>query len=437
MPRSYRVYISSTFEDLTELREVAAKAARSLHLQPYAMQEDSTSTEQKSVDKCREDVKSCDFYIGIIAFRYGHIPEGYEKSITHLEYEAAGEAGIPRLIFLIDDEAPWPRAMMDKNSTQIDAFREFLKKQHQLTMLKDLNEFDFRVTAALSNELKSKAGTPKPKIPPILPYLNNRSIQQQELEAFLCDCESTLHQKPFVGIIHGDEHECHDKFIEKLQDYLVPDFLNLPAHQNSIKEITIHWPHPKLPVLQRLKSLENQLSHSLTGKKVGTIDNIVQALNLYLTPILIHATIQAGQWQKDDPELIERWINYWDMLPDLAVGKKLMIFLCFKYRNIHKMHFWEARRYTRLNQNIRKYVENLNIEKFENISGIALTELRSITYEELDEWITKYAAVYCDAEALRYEIDQHYKQQKMNAICMCLLATKLRECLKMHLKPVV
>jgi len=435
MQGSYRVYISSTFEDLTELREVAAKAVRSINLQTYAMQEDCTSTEQRSVDKCREDVKECHFYIGIIAFRYGYIPKGYKKSITHLEYDAAGEKSIPRLLFLIDDAVPWPRSMMDKDSTKIDEFRDLIKKQHTITIIKDVNELDYKITAALSNQIKQREGTQSRLIPDIVPYLSNRSIQEQELEALLCDCETTLHQKPLVGIIHGDEHECHDKFIEKLQGYLLPDLLNLPEHQNSIKDIPIRWPAPGLQVQPRFKILKNKLSHSLMGKNYEKDDTIVQALNMFLSPVLIYTTIQAGEWHRDEPQVIERWIDYWNRMPDLVVGKKLTIFLCFKYKNIQNMNFFEARKYNRLNQNLRQYIENLNLAKFKNINGLALTELSSITYEELDEWITKYAAVYCDAEALRYEIDQHYKQQKMNAICMYLLATKLRECLKMHLKP--
>ena len=85
-------------------------------------------------------MKCCGIYIGIVAFRYGYIPDGFEKSITHLEYEAAGESKIPRLLFLIDDVVPWPRSKMDKDSTKIDAFRDLIKKQHTITILKDVKE---------------------------------------------------------------------------------------------------------------------------------------------------------------------------------------------------------------------------------------------------------------------------------------------------------
>ena len=446
MQRSYKVYISSTYEDLKEQRQAAARAVRRRNLQPFAMQEDLTASEIRPVDKCCDDVKGCDIYIGIIAFRYGSIPAGYDKSITQLEYEAAGEAGIERLIFLVGENARWTPSMVDPDRIRINAFRKLVMGPHIVKFLEDVNQLEYEIAEALLEAKKrldnkrAQAREGRGQLPGYLfdnlSYLNNRSKQQEQLEEFLCQCEGTLHQKPIVGIIHGDEHECHDKFIEKLQEEsLLPKLLHLPPDKNSIKEIKIHWPVLSSSAQQRLESLKNKLSQSLLNRRNGTIEEIVQALNFHLTPVLIHSTIQAGTWQKHEQELIDKWIDFWDHLPDLAIGKKLLVFLCFKYKNIEGMGRSEAKKYERLNKDIRDYIENLNLEKYANINGLVLTELCRITYDELDEWITKWAAVYCDAELLRYKIDQYYKRQGMNAICMCLLAQELKELCRQTLKP--
>jgi hypothetical protein len=55
------------------------------------------------------DVSNCDIYIGIFAWRYGHVPgedNPENKSITELEYLAAARAKKPQLIFLLADDAP-------------------------------------------------------------------------------------------------------------------------------------------------------------------------------------------------------------------------------------------------------------------------------------------------------------------------------------------
>lgn len=429
MPESFKVYISSTYKDLKEQREIAARAVRALRHQTVAM-EDYTSTEQKPVDKCCSDVKSCDIYLGIFAFRYGHIPKGYQKSITRLEYEAAGAAGIPRLIFLIDEDAPWPKSMMDKDDSEIYTFRDLLKNEHTLEPLKNISDFNLKVAAALSNAidaLRAKRVIPKPNIPALLPYLNNRSQQKDELAEVLSLCQNDLHRKPLVGIIHGDEHECHDKFLEKLQLDLLPELLNLAPGNDTIERLRLNWPSPRAELLQRINSFKRELSHSLTQRSDSSPEKLVEALNRKRAPLLIYTTLSAGLWQKNEPELIEHWLEFWNTLPERVTGNKLLVFLCISYRNTRGMSWPQAFRYSQVNKRSRDFVEHLNLQKFQQINGLALSELKCIPYEELDAWIMKYAEKYCDPEALRYEIDQFYKQQKQTAICMYQLATRLSE----------
>jgi hypothetical protein len=109
-----KIYISSTYEDLQKEREATAQTLRRLGHQPICM-EDYTATDKRPLDKCLEDVRCCDAYIGLFAWRYGFIPDGCDKSISHLEYEAAGQAGIPRLVFLLHEKASWPVVQMPED----------------------------------------------------------------------------------------------------------------------------------------------------------------------------------------------------------------------------------------------------------------------------------------------------------------------------------
>lgn len=53
-----------------------------------------------------EMVDQADIYIGIYAWRYGHIPEGQDISITEMEFDRAVKRGIPILVFLIHKDHP-------------------------------------------------------------------------------------------------------------------------------------------------------------------------------------------------------------------------------------------------------------------------------------------------------------------------------------------
>ena len=96
-----KIFVSSTFKDLEECREKVSFALRQMKLEDVAM-EYFVAEDKPPVDKCLEDVESCDLYVGIFAWRYGNIPTGYEMSITELEYRKAVDSGIKCLIFFAE-----------------------------------------------------------------------------------------------------------------------------------------------------------------------------------------------------------------------------------------------------------------------------------------------------------------------------------------------
>lgn len=65
--------------------------------------------DDKPAEYCQARVQSCDVYVGLIGLLYGSpVRDCPEMSYVELEFEAATGAGLPRLVFLLDEEAALP-----------------------------------------------------------------------------------------------------------------------------------------------------------------------------------------------------------------------------------------------------------------------------------------------------------------------------------------
>jgi hypothetical protein len=126
------VFVGSTFVDLQSYRRSVRDALAQLEAIVRGM-EHFGSKPGRPVDECLGVVASCKVYIGIFGMRYGSIPDGYDRSMTHLEYDEAQRSELPSLIYLIDeDNQPLLPKYVETGpgAEKLRAFKEHLKKRH-------------------------------------------------------------------------------------------------------------------------------------------------------------------------------------------------------------------------------------------------------------------------------------------------------------------
>lgn len=145
-----KVYLSSTFTDLGRHRAILERALRKARYD-VVMMEEYVARDQRVALAVQTDVVACDVYIGIFAWRYGHIPKENNPerlSVTEMEYAAAGAKPMPRLTFLLEDNARWPKARKDSDLARISDLRVRLKEQCS-SYFASAAELAFEVLAAL------------------------------------------------------------------------------------------------------------------------------------------------------------------------------------------------------------------------------------------------------------------------------------------------
>ncbi|MHB1001908.1 MAG: DUF4062 domain-containing protein [Armatimonadota bacterium] len=130
MKKKYQVFVSSTFLDLQEERKEVMQALLELNCIPSGMElfpaanEDQWTLIKKVID-------DCDYYIVIIAGRYGSLgPHGL--SYTEMEYRYALDTGKPVIGFYYHDTGKLPQEQCEQEPERrekLDAFLELVRKK--------------------------------------------------------------------------------------------------------------------------------------------------------------------------------------------------------------------------------------------------------------------------------------------------------------------
>ena len=147
------VYVSSTFEDLRDHRARVRQMIRRLGHIDVTM-EYYVAEARRPLERCLADVRSCDVYTGIFAWRYGYTPPGQSRSITELEFREAVRSDKPVLCFLVDDSVPWPDEHVDKGESRhrVESLRAELASSYLCGFFSGPDDLAVQVLTALSRE---------------------------------------------------------------------------------------------------------------------------------------------------------------------------------------------------------------------------------------------------------------------------------------------
>lgn len=157
MEKRYQVFISSTFRDLIDERQAVLKAVLELNHMPAGM-ELFPATDETAWQLIKDVIDGSDYYILIIAGRYGSLDEagiGY----TEKEYDYAVQTKKPVIPFLHQNPDNLPREKTETNDSvweKLKAFRAKVEKKHTCVYWNSSEELKARVIVGLTSTVKRK-----------------------------------------------------------------------------------------------------------------------------------------------------------------------------------------------------------------------------------------------------------------------------------------
>lgn len=131
MSNKYQIFVSSTFIDLKDQRDVIIKSILEMGHIPVGMEMFSAADEEQW-GIIKRQIDQSDYYVVILANRYGSTTDD-GVSYTEKEYDYAKAQGIPTLGFVLERSASWPSQFTDTDAPSVSSlslFKEKVQKKH-------------------------------------------------------------------------------------------------------------------------------------------------------------------------------------------------------------------------------------------------------------------------------------------------------------------
>ncbi len=194
--------ISSTARDLPEHRGGIRDACERAGFEPRMM-EKLPALDADAIEASLRLVDEADIYVGIFAYRYGHVPDGYDISLTEMEYNHAVKRDIPRLIFFIHEDHPVTGRDVETGpgAAKLTALKERIGKERVAGFFKSPGELRGEVIAALTTLAKEfdTAATDGDATAAVVAKLHRKTSIPAPPEPYIAHPYTLLQSRDLVG----------------------------------------------------------------------------------------------------------------------------------------------------------------------------------------------------------------------------------------------
>lgn len=253
--------------------------------------------------------------------------------------------------------------------------------------------------------IDQKSWSAKPVFPVLLPYLPDRTDQEDILKQAVRRWQARSKRQPFICLIHGDEFQCHYEFFERLRKVALPPLLNLDCKKSAIKVHYLNTPIPE-KIEQVSTRLTRNLGDAVEKNRDASVEKINKTFGIHPGPVVVHLHLLTENWDGLGLGLLHRILDFWQQWPELGCNQTLLVCISIKYELKHVTterkpwwfrnpfswlkQFLKCRKYQKLNREIIEQLESLSaseFREFNRFTGVILPRLDNINRTHVENWV--------------------------------------------------
>lgn len=249
MNPSLRVFLCSTYLDLTKEREAVLDAINRLRFHHHSMEVFGADS-NRPIEVCLREVRQSDVLVVIVAHRYGSLVPARDISFTEAEYSEAHLLGKPCLVYMRSHDVrvlPTDIERDPENIGRLEKFKITLRDRHAVASFKQDSDLAVQVVVDLVRTAEAvKTGVFIPlTLPSSDPLLDARQLVLSQdstldevwvyaphpLETMSTGAHNALRKRVFTNLMEGVKY-CY--FVESEAGIdRIRDLLRLMADENG------------------------------------------------------------------------------------------------------------------------------------------------------------------------------------------------------------
>ena len=285
---------------------------------------------------------------------------------------------------------------------------------------------------SLRGESESESGG---RLPPLLTYDLDRSVQEFELSQKI-DQLGPSASKPLICLIHGDDHQCHDKFVDCLEKIELRRVLSLKPDLAPYRVYIPKWPCQLTELDNFQERYRKSLADSILGYSRATQQDINDWLASHPEPMMIELEFLTRSWKKHAAKIVLKVLEFWRNWPDLAPHQVLLVCLSIKYPVQRRSPLFKVFGGKPISEEFSGALQALSHTSDNEIILAVLSMLKGVTQQDAEAWVrarerdllTRFGEDVVDVlrDTIRTMFEQCQSQEDPKRIPMAEVTHQLR-----------